>query len=104
MYAVIETGGKQYRISEGDTIEVEKLPAEVGAEVRFEHVLLVGDEKDTRVGFPDVKGAVVTAKVVAAGKGDKVLVYKIKRRKNYRRKVGHRQEITTLKIQGINAG
>lgn len=104
MYAVIETGGKQYRVCEGDTIEVEKLDAEVGSQVRFDNVLLVGTEEKTLIGFPVVKGAVVTAKVVANGKAEKVIVYKFKRRKNYRRKHGHRQQFTRLLIESINAG
>ena len=104
MYAVIQTGGKQYRVSEGDTIEVEKLPAEVGAEVLFDQVLLIGTEQDTRLGTPLVKGATVSAKVVLNGRSPKVIVFKIKRRKNYRRKNGHRQAFTRLMIQGIKAG
>ena len=104
MYAVIQTGGKQYRVSEGDTIEVEKLPAEVGAEVLFDQVLLIGTEQDTRLGTPLVTGATVSAKVVLNGRSPKIIVFKIKRRKNYRRKNGHRQAFTRLMIQGIKAG
>jgi large subunit ribosomal protein L21 len=101
MYAVIRTGGKQYRVSEGDTIEVEKLPVEVGADVRFDEVLVVGTDTDTKLGTPTVKGAAVKGKVVGAGRTPKVLVYKTRRRKNSRRLAGHRQEFTRLLIQGI---
>ena len=101
MYAVIKTGGKQYRVSEGDTVEVEKLPVEVGAEVRFDEVLLIGTDTDTRLGTPTVAGASVVGKVVLNGRAPKVLVYKIRRRKNYRRKQGHRQAFTRLVVQSI---
>ncbi|HOI10381.1 MAG TPA: 50S ribosomal protein L21 [Myxococcota bacterium] len=103
MYAVIRTGGKQYRVSEGDTVEVEKLPVEVGEEVRFSDVLLIGTEDATTVGRPIVPGAVVVGKVVFNGLAPKIIVYKIRRRKNYRRKAGHRQAFTRLVIQGIKA-
>lgn len=101
MYAVIKTGGKQYRVAEGDTIEVEKLPTDVGSEVRFEDVLLIGTEDETRIGTPMVSGALVTGKVVHAGRAPKVLVYKFKRRTKYRRKAGHRQFFTRVLIEGI---
>lgn len=103
MYAVIRTGGKQYRVSEGDTVEVEKLPVEVGEEVRFGDVLLIGTEDTTTVGRPTVQGAEVVGKVVFNGRAPKIIVYKIRRRKNYRRKAGHRQFFTRLVIQGIKA-
>lgn len=103
MYAVIRTGGKQYRVSEGDTVEVEKLPVEVGEEVRFSDVLLIGTEDATTVGRPTVQGAEVVGKVVFNGRAPKIIVYKIRRRKNYRRKAGHRQFFTRLVIQGIKA-
>lgn len=101
MYAVIRTGGKQYRVSEGDTVEVEKLPVDVGQEVQITDVLLVGTENDTRIGRPNVKGATVACKVVFKGLAPKVIVYKFKRRKNYRRMHGHRQQFTRLLVQGI---
>jgi large subunit ribosomal protein L21 len=104
MYAVIATGGKQYRVSQGDFVDVEKLPYDVGAEVTFEEVLLVGTDTETKIGRPTVKGAKVVAKVVENGRAPKVLVYKIRRRKNYRRKQGHRQAFTRLSIQGIQVG
>lgn len=104
MYAVIQTGGKQYRVAPGDVIEVEKLPVDEGAEVTFDLVLLVGSESETRVGQPVIEGARVVARVVKNGRAPKVLVFKIKRRKNYRRKQGHRQAFTRLSIQDIQVG
>jgi len=101
MYAVIQTGGKQYRVQEGDTIEVEKIDQPVGSEVRFGEVLLVGLEDATRLGTPTVPGASVSARVVGAGRGPKVIVYKYKRRKKYRRTQGHRQSYTRLTIEKI---
>lgn len=101
MYAVIRTGGKQYRVSEGDTIEVEKLDTQAGSEVRFDEVLLVGTEDRTRLGTPTVPGASVVAKVLETGRGPKVIVYKYKRRKKYRRTRGHRQAFTRLAIEKI---
>lgn len=102
MYAVIKTGGKQYRVSEGDRLRVEKLPADVGATVEFKDVLFVGGEKVV-VGKPLVQGAKVTAEVVAQDRAKKVIVFKFRRRKNYRRKNGHRQPYTELKITGVTA-
>ena len=101
MYAVIRTGGKQYRVSEGDTVEVEKLPVEVGEEVRFSDVLLIGTEDATTVGRPIVPGAVVVGKVVFNGLAPKIIVYKIRRRKNYRRKMGHRQQYLQVTVSDI---
>jgi large subunit ribosomal protein L21 len=103
MYAVIATGGKQYRVSEGETIQVEKLGADAGATVTFDEVLLVGKGADVKVGTPVVSGAKVTAQVVENLKGEKLLIYKYRRRKGYRRKTGHRQEYTAVKITGISA-
>jgi len=104
MYAVIETGGKQYRINEGDIIRVEKLPAEVGSDIEFEKVLLVGSGEDVKVGMPLVDGAKVTGKVVEQDRGKKIVVFKMKRRKNYRRKQGHRQDYTGVRIDRIDQG
>jgi large subunit ribosomal protein L21 len=101
MYAVIETGGKQYRVSEGDAISVEKLPYEVGDEVEFERVLLVSGEKGVTIGQPIVKGAKVVAKVEAEGRGRKILVWKYRPSKRYRRRQGHRQAYTRLRIEKI---
>ncbi|RLB45159.1 MAG: 50S ribosomal protein L21 [Deltaproteobacteria bacterium] len=102
MYAVIKTGGKQYRVSEGDTVRVEKLDGDVGANVDFDEVLMLGGDK-VAVGKPHVSGAKVTAEIVAQDKAKKIIVFKMKRRKNYRRKAGHRQPYTELRITGISA-
>jgi large subunit ribosomal protein L21 len=104
MYAVIKTGGKQYRVAAGDVIKVEKLDGEVGDEIGLDQILMVGDEgaeDGARFGTPLLQGAAVTAKVLEQGKGDKVLIFKKKRRKNYRRTRGHRQHQTVLRISGI---
>ena len=102
MYAVIKTGGKQYRVSEGDTVRVEKLDGDVGAKIQFDEVLMVGGDK-VAVGKPNVSGAKVTAEIVAQDKAKKIIVFKMKRRKTYRRKQGHRQAYTELRITGISA-
>jgi large subunit ribosomal protein L21 len=104
MYAVIRTGGKQYKVAEDDVIVVETVPAEAGASVTLGEVLLVADGAATTVGTPTIAGAEVTATVVEHKKGDKVLIFKKRRRHNYRRKIGHRQPLTVLKITGISAG
>lgn len=101
MYAVIVTGGKQYRVSEGDVLRVELLSAEEGSEIQFDDVLLVGAGESVKVGTPKVDGAQVTAKVKAHGQGKKVMIQKFKRRKGYRRLLGHRQEFTEVEITGI---
>ena len=102
MYAIIETGGKQYRVQQGDTIYVEKLNEPQDAEIRFD-VLLLGNDGGITVGKPVVEGARVTAKVEGQVKGEKIIVYKYKAKKNYRRKQGHRQPYTKLSILGIEA-
>jgi large subunit ribosomal protein L21 len=104
MYAVIATGGKQYRVKEGAVLRVEKLDAEEGATIEFDQVLLVGDGESVTVGKPYIEGGKVSASVMAQGKGRKVEVIKFKRRKNYRRSKGHRQHFTQVKITGIDAG
>jgi large subunit ribosomal protein L21 len=101
MYAVIRTGGKQYRVEPGATIRVEKLEGEAGKVLEFGEVLLVGDGDNVTVGAPHVAGAKVTAEIVAQGRGEKLLVFKFRRRKQYRRKNGHRQSFTALKITEI---
>ena len=101
MYAVIQTGGKQYKVAANDVIVVEKLPASTGSTVSFDHVLMVGDGEQRTIGTPVVAGALVTATVLDQTKGDKIIVFKKKRRKNYRRKKGHRQLETVLRIAGI---
>ena len=100
MYAVIRTGGKQYRVAPNEVVRVEKIEAEPGSTVEFDEVLLVGGE-ETRVGRPLVEGAKVTATVLDQIKGPKIMVFKKKRRKNYRRKRGHRQQLTVLRVQDI---
>jgi large subunit ribosomal protein L21 len=102
MYAIIETGGKQYKVQEGDVLFVEKLSAEEGDEVVFDKVLAVSDEDDLTVGTPVVEGASVNAKVLGHGKGKKIIVFKFKAKKNYRRKQGHRQPYTRVQIEKIN--
>ena len=101
MYAVIKTGGKQYRVTEGDRIRVEKLDGEVGAKVELTEVLMIGGDSVT-IGKPLVKGAVVTAEIVAQDRAKKIIVFKFKRRKNYRRKNGHRQPYTELRVTGVS--
>jgi large subunit ribosomal protein L21 len=100
-YAVIKTGGKQYRVAEGDRIRVEKLPGEVGAEISFDEVLMLGGDT-VAVGTPLVTGARVQAKVVAQDRAKKLIIFKYRRRKNYRRKAGHRQPYTELVITGVS--
>lgn len=101
MYAIIKTGGKQYKVSNGDTLQVEKIEGEAGDAVTLGEVLAVNDGKATTVGAPLVSGAAVSAKIVEQGRGDKVIVFKKKRRHNYRRKLGHRQLLTTLEITDV---
>lgn len=103
MYAVIETGGKQYRVEPGQTVVVEKLPGNEGDQIAFDRVLLVssGDGADVQVGQPLVSGVKVTGEIVEHGLGDKLIVFKFRRRKNYVRKNGHRQQYTAVKIAAI---
>ena len=105
MYAVFRTGGKQYRVEMGDKLRVEKLPGNVGEAVSFDEVLLVvsGETSDLKVGRPMVGGAKVEATILAQGLGRKIIVFKFRRRKNYRRKRGHRQAFTALQITNIVA-
>ena len=101
MYAVLETGAKQYRVAAGDTVEIERLEIEAGQPVTFDRVLLVNSEGKVTVGNPTVAQASITADVVEHKRGDKVVAFRLKRRKGYRRKVGHRQELTVVKIKEI---
>ena len=101
MYAVIESGGKQYRVAPGDVIQVEKLDATEGQTVDLNQVLMVSDEQGVRVGSPMLAGASVTAKVKSHGRGEKIRVFKMRRRKHYRKTMGHRQYYTELEITGI---
>ena len=108
MYAVIATGGKQYKVSEGDTIKIERLngdqgKAREGGDVTFDQVLLVGEGESVTIGNPTVAGAKVSGEIVDAGRGEKLTIYKYRRRKGYRRKTGHRQPFTAVKITGIEA-
>jgi len=104
MYAVIETGGKQYRVEEGDTLRVEKLAASAGDKVTFESLLFADDGGAVKIGQPKVAGVKVEAEVVEQGLGKKITIFKYKRRKDYRRKQGHRQPFTAIKITAISAG
>jgi large subunit ribosomal protein L21 len=101
MYAVIKTGGKQYRVSSGEKLKVELLTAEVGAAVQFEQVLAVGEGDSVKLGAPFVSGAAVKATVVAHGRGDKVHIFKMRRRKHYKKSQGHRQSFTEVRIDDI---
>lgn len=103
MFAVIRTGGKQYKVAAGDVIRVEKLAGEAGSSLQFDDVLLVSNEGTTTVGSPVIAGASVSADVIAQDRNDKIIIFKKKRRQNYRRKNGHRQEVTVLRITGIQA-
>jgi len=103
MYAVIQTGGKQYKVAEGETIQVEKIEGEPGQTVLMNQVLLVVDGQEVKVGQPLVIGANVTAQIQDQGRQRKVFIFKYKRRKRYRRRAGHRQPFTALKITGIQA-
>jgi len=103
MYAVVKTGGKQYRVSPGDSIEVEKLPHEVGEQVELEEVLLVANGSRTKIGRPMVKGAKVKATVTRQSKGRKVIIFKYRPSNRYRRRKGHRQHLTRLRIDEIVA-
>ncbi|MCE2716463.1 MAG: 50S ribosomal protein L21 [Pseudomonadota bacterium] len=104
MFAVIKTGGKQYRVEENNIIKIEKLESAEGEKVAFDHVLMVGDEKKPTIGSPLVAGAKVEAEVLKQMRDRKVIVFKKKRRQNYRRKKGHRQHLTIVKITKIIAG
>lgn len=101
MFAVIKTGGKQYKVATDDVIKVERLPAEAGAELVLDQVLAVGSDAGVTYGQPLVAGAAVTATVLEQARGDKIVIFKKKRRQNYRRKNGHRQDITVLRITAI---
>ena len=103
MYAVIETGGKQYRVQEGDVLKVEKIEANVGDTVTIDRVLLVAQDEAVKVGSPLVDGAKAMLKVVEHGKGEKIIVFKYKPKKNYRRKQGHRQPYTKVRVEALQA-
>ena len=101
MFAILETGGKQYKVRPGDTLQVEKLPGEAGDTVELDRVLMVGDDDNVSLGRPLVDGAKVVAEVVGQGRGKKIIVFKYKAKVRYRRKTGHRQSLTTLRITEI---
>jgi large subunit ribosomal protein L21 len=103
-YAIIKTGGKQYRAEPGKTLRIPSLEGEAGAEIEFSDVLLGSDGKTVKAGAPMLKGAKVTAEIVKHGLGDKIVVFKFRRRKNYAKKQGHRQKFTEVRIRDINLG
>ena len=103
MYAVFKTGGKQYRATTGDVIKVEKIEAEKGATVELDQVLMIGEGEDVKIGTPFLEGGKGTATVLDHGRRDKIKVIKFKRRKNYRKQMGHRQYFTQIEITGIDA-
>ncbi|MBI5910963.1 MAG: 50S ribosomal protein L21 [Betaproteobacteria bacterium] len=101
MYAVIKTGGKQYRVAAGEKLKIDELPADIGAEIVLDQVLLVADGDQLKMGRPLVTGASVQAKVLAQGRHDKVRIFKLRRRKHYQKHQGHRQNVTEIEITGI---
>jgi large subunit ribosomal protein L21 len=102
MYAVIKTGAKQHKVAEGDVLSIEKLEGEKGAEVVFKEVLMVADDQNVKVGKPFVDGAQVTGEIISQKKGPKIHVFKMTRRKGFKKKTGHRQELTSMKITKIS--
>jgi len=103
MYAVIKTGGKQYRVCAGDKLKIEKLEADIGSEITFDQVLMVGNGADIKVGAPMLRGASVTATVLNQARGDKIKIFKMRRRKHYRKSQGHRQHFTEVQIDSTTA-
>ncbi|MFO7557466.1 MAG: 50S ribosomal protein L21 [Desulfobacterales bacterium] len=103
MYAVIATGGKQYKVEKGETLMVEKLPGAVGDEVSFDNVLMFSDGENVKIGQPAVESATVRGRIIEQGKAKKILVFKYKRRKRFRKTQGHRQQYTAVKIDSIEA-
>ena len=103
MYAVVKTGGKQYRVSAGQKLKVEQIPADVGAEITLDQILMVGEGESVKIGAPTVSGASIKATVVSHGRHDKVKIFKMRRRKHYQKHQGHRQNYTELRIDAINA-
>ena len=103
MYAVVKTGGKQYRVAAGEKLRIEQIPADIGSEVVLNEVLVVADGENITTGAPFVSGASVTAKVLAQGRGDKVRIFKMRRRKHYRKSQGHRQNYTEIEITGVKS-
>ena len=103
MYAVIKSGGKQYRVQEGQTLKLEKIEVATGETIEFDEVLLVADGDDVNIGAPFISGAKVSAEIVSHGRGDKVKIVKFKRRKHHQKQMGHRQAYTEIEITGISA-
>lgn len=103
MYAVIKTGGKQYRVAAGQKLKIEQIPADIGQEITLDQVLSVGEGEQLKIGTPLVAGAVVTATVLAQGRHDKVKIFKMRRRKHYQKRQGHRQNYTELRIVAVTA-
>lgn len=103
MYAVVKTGGKQYRVRQGDTVMIEKISGDIGSEISFDEVLMVSDGEDVRIGTPMLDGVTVSGRIVAQDRAKKIIVFKYKRRKRYRRKIGHRQSFTAVQIDTIEA-
>ncbi|MBA4093405.1 MAG: 50S ribosomal protein L21 [Candidatus Accumulibacter sp.] len=103
MYAVIKTGGKQYRVVAGEKLKIEQIPAEVGAEITLDQILMVGEGESVKIGAPLVTGASVKATVLSQGRHDKITIFKMRRRKHYQKHQGHRQNYTEIRIDGIAA-
>ena len=103
MYAVIKTGGKQYRVAAGEKLKIEQIPAEVGAEITLDQILMVGEGESVKIGTPLLSGASVKATVLAQGRHKKVTIFKMRRRKHYQKHQGHRQNYTEIRIDGISA-
>jgi large subunit ribosomal protein L21 len=103
MYAVIKTGGKQYRVVAGEKLKIEQIPAEVGAEITLDQILMVGEGESVQIGAPLLTGASVKATVLSQGRHDKVTIFKMRRRKHYQKHQGHRQNYTEIRIDGISA-
>lgn len=103
MYAVIKTGGKQYRVCVGQKLKIEQIPADIGQEIALDQVLSVGEGESLQIGVPFVDGVTVTATVLAQGRHDKIKIFKMRRRKGYRRTQGHRQNYTEIRIDAVNA-
>ena len=103
MYAVIKTGGKQYRVVAGEKLKIEQIPAEVGAEITLDQILMLGEGETVKIGAPLVSGATVKATVLSQGRHDKVKIFKMRRRKHYQKHQGHRQNYTEIRIDGISA-
>ena len=103
MYAVIKTGGKQYRVAAGEKLKIEQIPADVGAEINLDQILMVGEGESVKIGTPLLSGASVKATVLAQGRHKKVTIFKMRRRKHYQKHQGHRQNLTEIRIDGISA-